>query len=140
MSLFWPNVSTNYVRTRIKISKFVKSVLRSQYICLKVSINNRFDLFFTICTWCTYLSNLCTFLTEFEFNNVTTRKEVMGRHQNFVMFKNWPTWEMNFSPQMLYGYWFWYFYHCGYMMYKFRSFLTQFRVNDVMTGDSFRNF
>ena len=35
--------SNNDVRTRIKISKFVEPVLRSQYICLKVSINSYFD-------------------------------------------------------------------------------------------------
>ena len=37
-------------RTRIKISKFEKRVLRSQYVYLKVSINSYFDLFITICT------------------------------------------------------------------------------------------
>ena len=46
---FGPNFSNNDVRTRIKISKFVKPVSRSQYIPLKVSMNICFDLFVTIC-------------------------------------------------------------------------------------------
>ena len=45
------------------------------------------------------------------------------------------TWEMNCSPQILYGYWFWFYYHCWYIICKFRSFLTQFCVNNVITGD-----
>ena len=44
-----PNFSNNDVRTRIKISNFVKPVSRSQYISLKVSMNICFDLFVTIC-------------------------------------------------------------------------------------------
>ena len=32
------------------------------------------------------------------------------------------TLEMNFFPQILYGYWFWFFSHCWYLMYKPRSF------------------
>ena len=51
--LFWPDFSNNDVRTRIKISKFLKPVIRSQYICLKVSINSYFDPFIIICAWCT---------------------------------------------------------------------------------------
>ena len=53
LGFFWPNVSNNDVRTRIRISKFVKPLLRNQYICLKVFIISYFDLFITICTWCT---------------------------------------------------------------------------------------
>ena len=30
-----------------------------------------------------------------------------------------------------------FFYHCWFIMYKFRSFLTQFCVDDVINGDKF---
>ena len=46
---FLPNFRNNDVRTRIKISKLVKPVLGSQYICVKVSINSYFDAFITMC-------------------------------------------------------------------------------------------
>ena len=52
LDLLWPNFNSNNSGTRIKISKFVKLVLRSQDICLKVSMNSYFDPFITICTWC----------------------------------------------------------------------------------------
>ena len=36
--IFWPNFSKNIVKTRIKISKFMKPLLRSRYVCLKVCL------------------------------------------------------------------------------------------------------
>ena len=42
---------------------------------------------------------------------------------------------MNCSSQILYGYWFWSFYHCLYIICKLRPFLTQYCINDIMTGD-----
>ena len=45
---FLPNFRNYDVRTRIKISKLVKPVLGSQYICVKVSINSYFDAFITM--------------------------------------------------------------------------------------------
>ena len=74
LGIFWTNFSNNYVRTRIKISKCVKPVLRSQYSCIKVSINSYFDPLITICTWCMNLANWCGFLTKFGVNNIKTRK------------------------------------------------------------------
>ena len=42
-----------------RLSKFVKPVLRSQFICLKVSINSYFDPFIAICTWCNNKDQIC---------------------------------------------------------------------------------
>ena len=53
LGLFRPNFINNDIRTKIKISEFVQPVLRTQYICLKVSIKHSFHHFLTICTWCT---------------------------------------------------------------------------------------
>ena len=47
---FLTHFSNNDVRTRITVLEFVKPVLRSQYIFLKVSINSCFGHFINICT------------------------------------------------------------------------------------------
>ena len=53
LGLFRNNFTNNDIRTKIKISECVEPVLRTQYICLKVSIKHSFYHFLTICTWCT---------------------------------------------------------------------------------------
>ena len=46
----------------------------------------------------------------------------MGRHRDFLMFKNWPeNWILPLKYCMVID-----FDHCCYIMYKFRSFLNQF--------------
>ena len=63
-------------------------LVTSQYTCLKVPINSYFDPFITICTWCPSL--------DLSWSNLGLRRhkeKVMdeeGRHQDFLMFKNWP--------------------------------------------------
>ena len=112
-----------------RLSKFVKLVLRSQFICLKVSINSYFDPFITICTWCTN--------KDLSWPNLwlmTSQRGSIGREVSQFCNVQKLTWEMNCSPQILHGYWYWSFYHCWYIMYKFRSFLTQFCVHGVITG------
>ena len=52
IKLFRPNVCNNDVITSIKISKFVKPLLRSQYICFKDSVNSYFNPFVATFTWC----------------------------------------------------------------------------------------
>ena len=77
--------SNNDVRSRIESLKFVKPVLRSQDICLKISLKRFFLSFYG------HLYVMCQlkpFLTKSGVNDVTTRKYGMRRHQDFVMFQN----------------------------------------------------
>ena len=105
-----------YLEVNIFASKFLQKVALILWTLIVCGIHNM------------------TFLTKFGVNDVTTRNYGDGKSSGFCNVQKL-TWEMNCSPKILYGYWFWSIYHCRYIMYKFRSFLTQFCINDVITGE-----
>ena len=102
---------------------------------LKVSVNSYFDPFITNCAW--YINKDLSW-PNFKLmmsKRGSKDKEASGFCNVEKLTEKWIT------LLKLYGYRFWSYYHCWYIMYKFKSFLIQFCINDVINRrQGFKNF
>ena len=113
----------------------MKPVFRSQYIYLKVSVNSYFDPFITNCAW--YINKD---LSWPNFKLMTSKRGSKDKEASEFCNVEKLT-EKWITLLKLYGYRFWSYYHCWYIMYKFKSFLIQFCINDVINRrQGFKNF